>query len=95
LLLRRLNRLVSSPCLSEFLCGQFSFNLPDNAHFRSSRLTKMDPAEAVEFILSTANGTIRRVRPGMQVLKVSAKTAAGMSEWLQFLGFVRKRQPGN
>jgi hypothetical protein len=31
------------------------------------------------------------VRPGMLVLKVSAKSGAGMSEWLQFLDSARER----
>ena len=48
-------------------------------------VTKMDLAEAVEFDSATADGNIQRVRPGMEILKVSSKTGAGMSEWLQFL----------
>ncbi len=48
-------------------------------------LTKMDLAEAVEFDLTAADSNVQRVRPGMPLLKVSAKSGAGMSEWLQFL----------
>ena len=48
-------------------------------------LTKMDLAEAVEFDLAAADGNVRRVRPGMPVLKVSSKNGAGMSGWLEFL----------
>jgi hydrogenase nickel incorporation protein HypB len=48
-------------------------------------LTKMDLAEAVEFDSAAADSNIQRVRPGMRTLKVSSKTGAGMSEWLQFL----------
>jgi hydrogenase nickel incorporation protein HypB len=48
-------------------------------------ITKMDLAVAVEFDLKTARDNIQRVRPGMQVLEVSAKTGEGMEEWLQFL----------
>ena len=48
-------------------------------------LTKMDLAEAVEFDLNTANANIERVRPGMQVMCVSAKTGQGMDAWLEFL----------
>jgi len=52
-------------------------------------LTKMDLAEAVEFDSASADSNIQRVRPGMPTLKVSSKTGAGMSEWLQFLASVR------
>lgn len=48
-------------------------------------LTKMDIAQAVEFDLAAAEGNIQRVRPGMPVLKLSAKTGTGMNDWLQFL----------
>lgn len=48
-------------------------------------LTKIDLAAAVEFDLAAAHKSIQAVRPGMQVLQVSAKTGQGMDEWLQFL----------
>jgi hydrogenase nickel incorporation protein HypB len=48
-------------------------------------LTKIDLAAAVEFDLVAAQKSIQSVRPGMQVLQVSAKTGQGMDEWLQFL----------
>jgi hydrogenase nickel incorporation protein HypB len=48
-------------------------------------ITKMDLAEAVEFDLDTACANIHLVRPGMEVLTVSAKTGAGMDEWSRFL----------
>jgi hydrogenase nickel incorporation protein HypB len=48
-------------------------------------LTKMDLAQAVEFDLADAESNIQRVRPGMRVFKVSSKTGAGMSEWIEFL----------
>jgi hydrogenase nickel incorporation protein HypB len=54
-------------------------------------LTKMDLAEAVEFDMAAADANILRVRPGMPVLKVSAKSGAGMNEWLQFLASARQR----
>jgi hydrogenase nickel incorporation protein HypB len=54
-------------------------------------LTKMDLAEAVEFDMAAADANIQRVRPGMPVLKISAKNGAGMSEWLQFLDAARDR----
>jgi hydrogenase nickel incorporation protein HypB len=48
-------------------------------------ITKMDLAEAVEFDETAAMANIQAVRPGMHVLKVSAKTGAGMEQYLQFL----------
>jgi hydrogenase nickel incorporation protein HypB len=48
-------------------------------------LTKMDLATAVEFDLTEARDSIQSVRPGMQVLELSAKTGAGMDEYLSFL----------
>jgi hydrogenase nickel incorporation protein HypB len=48
-------------------------------------VTKMDLAQAVEFDWHSAYGNIQAVRPGMQVLKLSAKTGEGMSEYLEFL----------
>jgi len=48
-------------------------------------LTKMDLAAAVEFDELAANQNIQAVRPGMEVFKVSAKTGAGMTAYLEFL----------
>jgi hydrogenase nickel incorporation protein HypB len=48
-------------------------------------VTKMDLASAVEFDWHSAYGNIQAVRPGMQVLKLSAKTGEGMNEYLSFL----------
>jgi hydrogenase nickel incorporation protein HypB len=48
-------------------------------------VSKMDLAEAVEFNWDTAYNNIQAVRPGMKVFKVSAKTGAGMEEYLEFL----------
>jgi len=48
-------------------------------------ITKMDLADAVEFDLATVCGNIQLVRPGMEVLTVSAKNGAGMDEWTRFL----------
>jgi hydrogenase nickel incorporation protein HypB len=48
-------------------------------------LTKMDIAAAVEFDLQAAHQSIRSVRPGIEILQLSAKTGQGMEEWLQFL----------
>jgi hydrogenase nickel incorporation protein HypB len=48
-------------------------------------VTKMDLASAAEFDWDSAYGNIQAVRPGMQVLKLSAKTGDGMREYLEFL----------
>jgi hydrogenase nickel incorporation protein HypB len=48
-------------------------------------ITKMDLAEAVEFDGPAACANIQAVRPGMEVLKVSAKTGIGMEKYLEFL----------
>ena len=45
----------------------------------------MDLAQAVEFDWHSAYRNIQAVRPGMQVLKLSAKTADGMEEDLDVL----------
>ena len=45
-------------------------------------ITKMDLAEAVEFDLPAARRNIESVRPGMKVLEVSAKTGAGIDNYL-------------
>src|SRR5580693_3499421 len=52
-------------------------------------ITKSDLAEAVEFNAEAAKRSIQSVRPGMTVLNVSAKSGAGMKE---FLGFLRSRR---
>src|ERR1700733_15361067 len=48
-------------------------------------VTKMDLAPAVEFDWDSAYANIQAVRPGMRVLKLSAKTGDGMDEYLDFL----------
>ena len=48
-------------------------------------ITKMDLAEVVEFDKTAAHQNIQSVRPGMHVLEVSAKTGAGMDEWIDML----------
>lgn len=48
-------------------------------------LTKMDLAEACDFDMEAARANIDSVRPGMRVLATSAKTGAGMNEWLACL----------
>jgi hydrogenase nickel incorporation protein HypB len=48
-------------------------------------ITKSDLAEAVEFDEETAKANIQAVRPGMRSFMVSAKTGAGIEEYLEFL----------
>jgi hydrogenase nickel incorporation protein HypB len=45
-------------------------------------ITKADIADAVEFDWETACNNIQAVRPGMQTLRVSAKTGAGMPDYV-------------
>ncbi len=48
-------------------------------------ITKMDIAEAVGFDRATALGNIRKIRPGIRIFETSAKTGAGMEDWLAYL----------
>ncbi len=48
-------------------------------------ITKIDLAAAVEFDAAAAHRNIESVRPGMQILEVSAKSGQGLQECLQFL----------
>jgi hydrogenase nickel incorporation protein HypB len=48
-------------------------------------ITKMDLAAAVEFDAKAAHCNIQSVRPGMQMLQLSAKTGNGMDQWSDFL----------
>ncbi len=48
-------------------------------------ITKIDLARAVEFDLAAARDNIQRVRPGMQIIEVSAKTGEGMGAWMGLL----------
>jgi hydrogenase nickel incorporation protein HypB len=48
-------------------------------------ITKTDLAAAVEFDAAAAHRSIQSVRPGMATFAVSAKTGAGLAEWLGFL----------
>lgn len=56
-------------------------------------ITKMDLAAAVDFNEQTLVQNIEAVRPGMQVLKLSAKTGQGMDEFLDYLRKVRQPRP--
>jgi hydrogenase nickel incorporation protein HypB len=61
-------------------------------------VTKMDLAAAVDYDWAAASANIQSVRPGMRVIRLSAKTGEGMNEWLEFLESVRDsrlvREPG-
>jgi hydrogenase nickel incorporation protein HypB len=48
-------------------------------------ISKMDLAAAVEFDAAAAHASIQAVRPGIEVLEVSAKTGLGMDRWRQLL----------
>jgi hydrogenase nickel incorporation protein HypB len=48
-------------------------------------MTKSDLGAAVEFDEALARRDIQAVRPGKEILKLSAKTGEGMSDFLQFL----------
>lgn len=48
-------------------------------------ITKMDLAEAVEFDGPAAERNVHAVRPGMQIMKVSAKSGDEMEAWLGWL----------
>ncbi len=48
-------------------------------------ITKTDLAAAVEFDAAAARRSITAVRPGMAIFEASAKSGAGMENWLRFL----------
>ncbi|HWE84113.1 MAG TPA: hydrogenase nickel incorporation protein HypB [Terracidiphilus sp.] len=48
-------------------------------------ITKMDIAEAVGFDRGAALKSLQAIRPGIRVFETSAKTGAGMEEWLGWL----------
>jgi hydrogenase nickel incorporation protein HypB len=48
-------------------------------------VTKTDLADAVEFDWPAASKNLRAVRPGIEILRVSAKTGNGMDAWLGFI----------
>lgn len=54
-------------------------------------ITKADLASAVEFDEAAARRNIHAVRPGMEILRLSAKTGEGMAEFEEFLELRRSR----
>lgn len=61
-------------------------------------ITKTDLAEACEFSWGEAEKNIQSVRPGMEILKVSAKKGGGMDKYIAFLEArlddMKKGRPG-
>jgi hydrogenase nickel incorporation protein HypB len=53
-------------------------------------ITKCDLADVVEFDGVVAQRNIQAIRPGMAIREVSAKTGAGMDEWIQWLRSLRR-----
>ncbi len=56
-------------------------------------ITKTDIAEAVGFDRDAAIRNMREIRPGIRIFETSAKTGAGMEEWLAYLAAQRSAQP--
>ncbi len=52
-------------------------------------ITKTDLSGAVEFDCPAAVKNLQAVRPGIEILRVSAKTGSGMEAWLSFLAAQR------
>jgi len=48
-------------------------------------ITKMDIAEPCAFDRELALKNINEIRPGIRIFETSAKTGAGMEEWLDYL----------
>jgi hydrogenase nickel incorporation protein HypB len=48
-------------------------------------LTKIDIADAVGFDRAALRESVERVRPGMQIIEVSAKSGVGMDAWFEML----------
>jgi hydrogenase nickel incorporation protein HypB len=56
-------------------------------------ITKTDIAEAVGFDRDAAIRNMREIRPGIRIFETSAKSGAGMEEWLAYLAGQRSAQP--
>jgi hydrogenase nickel incorporation protein HypB len=53
-------------------------------------ITKIDLAEPCSFDRALALRNINEIRPGIRIFETSAKTGAGMAEWLEYLAEERK-----
>jgi hydrogenase nickel incorporation protein HypB len=58
-------------------------------------ITKVDLAGPCEFDREAAFKNIRAIRPGIRVFETSAKTGAGMAEWLEYLKELRVSHAGS
>jgi len=54
-------------------------------------ITKIDLSEPCDFDRDTALANIQAVRPGLHVIETSAKTGAGMDEWIEYLNQKRNQ----
>ena len=54
-------------------------------------ITKIDIAEPCGFDRDTALRNINEIRPGIRIFETSAKTGAGMAEWLGYLAEARNQ----
>ncbi len=55
-------------------------------------ITKMDIAEPCDFDREKAVHNINEIRPGIRIFETSAKTGAGMAEWLAYLAEERAKR---
>jgi len=55
-------------------------------------ITKMDIAEPCGFDRAAALKNINEIRPGIRIFETSAKTGAGMTDWLAYLSEERGRR---
>jgi hydrogenase nickel incorporation protein HypB len=52
-------------------------------------ITKIDIAEPCGFDRELALRNINEIRPGIRIFETSAKTGAGLQEWLEYLATER------
>jgi hydrogenase nickel incorporation protein HypB len=57
-------------------------------------ITKMDLSAACEFDRETTRRNLLEIRPGIRIFETSAKTGAGLQEWLDFLATERAARRG-
>ena len=55
-------------------------------------ITKIDIAEPCGFDRATALKNINEIRPGIRIFETSAKTGAGMADWLAYLAEEKSRR---
>lgn len=56
-------------------------------------VTKIDLAEVVEFHRDLAYRNIARVRPGMTIIETSARSGAGLDDWINYIHAARAGTP--